>query len=67
MKRFGLFIILAAFLVVPGAFAQEISDHFNVGVFGNYVNDGNLNLAGVGARLSFNVPSSSATRGGVGV
>jgi hypothetical protein len=56
VKRLAYLGALALFLV-PGAFAQEIQDHVNVGVFGNYVrlNDGNLNLAGVGARLSFNV------------
>lgn len=51
------YLVVAALLFVPGVFAQEIQDHLNVGVFGNYVrlNDGGLNLAGVGARLSFNV------------
>lgn len=49
--------MLLAFFCVPGVFAQEIQDHVNVGVFGNFVrlNDGDLNLAGVGARLSFNI------------
>jgi hypothetical protein len=57
-KRFACLIVaLTAFLLVPGAFAQEIHDHVNVGVFGNYVrlSDGSLNLGGVGARASFNV------------
>ena len=56
MKRLILFMS-AAFLLVPGAFAQDITDHVNVGVFGNYVrlNNQDLNLAGIGARLSFNV------------
>ncbi len=56
MKRLP-YLVVAALLCVPGLFAQEITDHVNVGVFGNYVrlNDGDLNLAGVGARLSFNI------------
>ena len=59
MKRLAyvLTLAVAAFILVPEAFAQEIPDHVNIGVFGNYVrlNDGDLNLAGVGARLSVNV------------
>ena len=56
MKRL-LFLAGAVLLLVPGLFAQEIADRVNVGVFGNYVrlNDGGLNLAGVGARLSFKI------------
>lgn len=56
MKRY-IYLVLAAMLLVPGAFAQDIPDHINIGVFGNYVrlNDGDLNLGGIGARLSFNV------------
>ena len=56
MKRFA-YLVAAAFLLVPGAFAQETPDHVNVGVFGNYVrlSDGNLNLAGLGARVSLGV------------
>lgn len=57
MKRLLCLGVLGLFFV-PGLFAQEIiNDHVNVGVFGNYVrlNDGGLNLAGVGARLTFNV------------
>jgi hypothetical protein len=56
VKRLA-YLAVAIFLLVPGAFAQEIQDHINAGVFGNYVrlSDGGLNLAGVGARLSFNV------------
>lgn len=56
MKR-PVYLLFALLLIVPGAFAQEISDHVNIGVFGNYVrlDDGNLNLAGVGARVSVNV------------
>lgn len=52
-----LVLAVAGLLFVPGLFAQEINDHVNVGVFGNYVrlNDGAANLAGVGARLSFNI------------
>lgn len=51
-----IFAALGLFLV-PGAFAQDLNDHAAIGVFGNYVrlNDGDLNLAGVGARLSFNL------------
>ena len=58
MKRVPYLIALVlAFLLVPGAFAQEIPDHINLGVFGNYIrlSDGSLNLAGVGARVSVNV------------
>jgi hypothetical protein len=59
VKRVGYFIALlaAAAIYVPGSFAQETPDHVNVGVFGNYVrlNEGGLNLAGVGARLSVGV------------
>jgi len=60
MKRFAYIpvcLIALALLSIPGAFAQEVPDHVNVGVFGNYVrlNDGGLNLAGVGARVSVNV------------
>ena len=60
MKRFAHLsacLIALALLPASGAFAQETPDHVNVGVFGNYVrlNDGGLNLAGVGARVSFNV------------
>lgn len=58
MKRFSYFIaILASLLLAPGVFAQDISDHVNVGVFGNFVHlgDGSLNLGGVGARVSVNV------------
>jgi hypothetical protein len=56
VKRLA-YLIVAGLLFVPGVFAQDIADHINVGVFGNYVrlNDGDLNLAGLGARLSFNV------------
>ena len=56
MKR-SIYLLLAVMLIVPGAFAQEITDHVNIGVFGNYVrlNDGSLNLEGIGARVSFNV------------
>jgi len=56
VKRLFL-VCAAAMLFLPVVHAQDFSDHVNVGVFGNYVrlNDGNLNLAGVGARLSFNV------------
>jgi hypothetical protein len=56
LKR-SIYFLFALLLIVPGAFAQEITDHVNVGVFGNYVrlNDGNFNLAGVGGRLSVNV------------
>jgi hypothetical protein len=55
MRRFGYFI-LAAFLFVPSIFAQE-TDHVNIGIFGNYIrlNDGGLNLAGVGGQVSFNI------------
>jgi hypothetical protein len=53
MKRFAYIpvcLIALALLSIPGAFAQEVPDHVNVGVFGNYVrlNDGGLNLAGGG-------------------
>ena len=56
MKRF-LLLVGIALLFMPNLRAQDFSDHVNLGVFGNYVrlNDGDLNLAGVGARLSFNV------------
>lgn len=56
MKRF-LGLVAVGLFFVPGLFAQDINDHVNAGVFGNYVrlSDGDLNLAGVGARLSFNV------------
>lgn len=56
MKRVLLFIG-AALLLIPGVRAQDFSDHVNAGIFGNYVrlSDGNLNLAGLGARLSLNV------------
>jgi hypothetical protein len=56
VKR-SIYLLFAVMLLVPGAFAQEYADHVNIGVFGNYVrlNDGGLNLAGVGARVSFNV------------
>jgi len=60
MKRFAYLsacLIALALLPASGAFAQEVPDHVNVGVFGNYVrlNDGGLNLAGLGARVSVNV------------
>ena len=60
MKPFIYFfasLIIAALIWAPNASSQEIPDHVNVGVFGNYVrlNDGDLNLLGVGGRLSVNV------------
>jgi len=57
VKNFAYFIVVTALLFVPGAFAQETPDHVNVGVFGNYVrlSDGDLNLAGLGARVSVGV------------
>src|SRR5579864_9674004 len=59
VKRFAYIAILAlsTFIFVPGASAQETPDHVNIGVFGNYVrlSDGDLNLAGVGGRLSVGV------------
>ena len=58
MKYLACFAVaLASFVIVPGAFAQEVPDHVNLGVFGNYVrlSDDDLNLAGVGARVSVNV------------
>lgn len=56
MRRLLYLGVIGLFLV-PGAFAQDINEHANIGVFGNYVrlNDGDLNLAGVGARLSINL------------
>lgn len=56
MKRL-LLVFAAGMLIIPVSHAQDITDHVDLGVFGNYVrlNDGNLNLAGVGARLSVNV------------
>ena len=60
MKPFIYFfasLIISALIWAPNASSQEIPDHVNVGVFGNYVrlNDGDLNLLGVGGRLSVNV------------
>ena len=57
MKNFAYFIVVTALLFVPGAFAQETPDHVNVGVFGNYVrlSDGDLNLAGLGARVAVGI------------
>jgi hypothetical protein len=56
VKRF-LYLILAASSVAPGAYAQDSSDHLNVGVYGNFfrLSDGDFNLAGVGARVSVNI------------
>ena len=64
MKRVCIVIIAAAFvcLFAPGAFAQTpafhtASDHVEAGVFGEFYrwDQTSTNLAGVGARLSFNV------------
>ena len=56
MKRF-LCLIVAASSFAPGVCAQDWVDHLNVGVYGNFfhLSDGNLNLAGVGARVSVNI------------
>ena len=58
MKHF-LFFALAIFMFVPGAFGQSTGegDHINVGIFGNFLrlNDADLNMAGVGGRVSLNV------------
>jgi hypothetical protein len=47
-------VLFAVSVIVPGAMAQ---DHFNAGIYGNFlrVEPGDINLAGVGARVSFNV------------
>jgi hypothetical protein len=51
-----LYVLLLVAFAVPGALAQsDYSDHINVGVYGNYQRFGNINLAGVGARVSVNV------------
>jgi hypothetical protein len=58
VKHF-LFFALAIFMLVPGAFGQSTGegDHINVGIFGNFLrlNDADLNMAGVGGRVSLNV------------
>jgi hypothetical protein len=53
-----LCLIVAASSFAPGVCAaQDWIDHLNVGVYGNFfhLSDGNLNLAGVGARVSVNI------------
>ena len=56
MKRFLFFAMIAFFICAPGALAQN-KDHVNIGVYGNWLRAGSsdVNLLGVGARLSFNV------------
>jgi hypothetical protein len=57
-----LFAIIAFSFLAPGAFAQitqetPSTEHVNVGVYGDFVrlNSGNVNLLGVGGRISVNV------------
>ncbi|HEY4739684.1 MAG TPA: hypothetical protein VIH76_03725 [Candidatus Acidoferrales bacterium] len=57
MRRI-IFALIALFVFTPGVFAQNSgSDHVNVGVYGDFVrlNSGDVNLLGVGGRVSFNV------------
>jgi hypothetical protein len=59
MKRsLGLFLV-ALFMGVPMVFAQEHSDHVEVGVFADYFRFSNAeparNFVGLGARAAFNV------------
>ena len=56
MKR-SLYFLVAILLFAPGVFAQSESDHFNAGLYGNFLRlePGDVNLAGVGARFSFNI------------
>jgi hypothetical protein len=52
-RSFYLAVLLSFF--APGLFAQSLLDHINVGVYGNYfqLHDSSIDLAGVGARVSF--------------
>jgi len=49
--------LFAVLFFVPGVLAQTEGDHFNAGLYGNLLRlePGDVNLAGVGARVSFNV------------
>ena len=53
MKR-TFFLSILLWLFAPAVFAQSL-DHINVGVFGNnfQLSDSSIDLAGVGARVSF--------------
>lgn len=56
MRRLCLLLVVLAF--APGLLAQSnFSDHINVGVFGNFlrISDSQIDLGGVGARVSVNV------------
>jgi hypothetical protein len=61
MKRTVIFMLAAAAVCLfsPGAFAQayQQNDHVEAGVYGEYYrwDQGGINLAGVGGRLSFNM------------
>jgi hypothetical protein len=57
MKKIIYALGLLSFLA-PGAFAQSsFIDHLNVGVYGNFfrLSDSDIDLAGVGARVSVNI------------
>jgi hypothetical protein len=56
VKKIAYFLF-AVLLFVPGAFAQSEGDHFNAGLYGNFLRfePGGVNLAGVGARVSVNI------------
>jgi len=59
MKRF-LYLLLAIPFLTLGASAQSWgSDHINAGVFGNFfrLSDSDIDLAGIGARVSLHVLS----------
>jgi hypothetical protein len=57
--RYFIYSVLAALFFLPSAFAQSMdhSDHVNVGIYGNFLrlSNGDLDMAGVGGRVSFNV------------